>query len=315
LPVTIVRPSAVYGERETDISQAFPLAARRVQPIVGLRTKYTVMVHVDDLVRGIVDAAEADSSLNKAYFLNHPQLVTTKDAIRTIGKAMGKPLGVPLPVPMFLMRATAPLAELAAAFTRQRPLITRDKVRELSQRFWVADPSNAKLDFSWEAGHDLLQGMTITTRQWMKCEREIRAMPLETQGSLWLKYVLSSAALGSVIESLSALGQFYRFTPSWGAILTALGLFGAILGTVAMLLRRRPDLLQFLAGCVLAGTAEFANAAQLPSLVSWQFKQGWPLGITDATIRSLFLSLAGGVFIVLINSWMRLLYRRRLRFG
>lgn len=315
LAVTIVRPSAVYGEREKDISQAFPMVARRVQPIMGLRTKHTVMVYVGDLIGGIVDAAESGSTLNETYFLNHRQPLTIKDAVMTIGEAMGKPRGLRIRVPTNLMRVAAPFAEFTAAFTRERPPITRDKVRELSQRYWVSDPSKAKRDFGWEAGHDLLQGMRITTRHWMDFESEIREMPLEPRGHLWLKYLLSSAALGALIESLSSLGDLYRFTPSWGAVLAALGFFGVILGTSAMGLRRRPELLQFLAGCILAVAAELANASGMPSLVSWQFRPGWPLGITDVLARSVLLSLAGGVFILLINAWMRLLYRRRIRFG
>ena len=49
VPVTIVRPSSVYGERERDISQAFPMVEKRLQPKLGIPTKYTVSVFVGDL--------------------------------------------------------------------------------------------------------------------------------------------------------------------------------------------------------------------------------------------------------------------------
>lgn len=43
LPVTIVRPSAVYGEREKDISQVFSAIENHLQPQLGVETKYTVV--------------------------------------------------------------------------------------------------------------------------------------------------------------------------------------------------------------------------------------------------------------------------------
>ena len=84
------------------------------------------------LVRGIVEAAESGKTLNETYFLNHPQILTTKDVVKTTAQAMGKPRGLTLPVPIFLMRLVAPLAELVHQFTRSRPNITRDKSTRVS---------------------------------------------------------------------------------------------------------------------------------------------------------------------------------------
>lgn len=315
LPVTIVRPSAVYGERERDISQTFPMIARRLQPVLGLKTKHTVMVYVGDVVRGMIDAAESEATLKQIYFLNHPKVLTTKTVVKTIAKAIGKPQGVRFPVPITPMRFAAPFAELIHHFTRNRPSITRDKVRELAQRFWVADPSKAKRDFGWEAGHDLPRGMQLTTKYFFDEERELREMPLEESASLWFKYLAIAVALGSLIEITSALGRFYRFTPWWLVFLVVLGAFGLTLGTLAMWLRGQGELVQFLVGTILVGVVEALNALGVIPSLGWQFAPGWPFGITNVWVRSLVLGFAGGVFIVVVNALMRSLYKRRLRLG
>lgn len=315
LPVTIIRPSAVYGEREKDISQTYPTIAGRLQPVLGLKSKYTVMVYVGDLVRGIVEAAEAGTTLNQVYFLNHPEVLTTRAVVETTARAMGKAQGIRLPVPIFLVRLAAPLAELAHQFTRERPAVTRDKVRELSQRFWVADPSKARRDFGWEAEHDLLNGMQVTTQHFLEKERELRQMPLEGRLSLWLKYLAVAVALGGLIEIISTLGGFYQFTPAWLVLVAVFGFFGLILGTLAMWLRTRGELVQFLAGGVIFGAVEVLNILGVVPNVGWQFAPGWPLGIGDDWLRALLLAIFGGVFVLVVNAVMRSLYKRRLRMG
>jgi dihydroflavonol-4-reductase len=315
LPVTIVRPSSVYGERETDISQVYPLAARRLQPKLGLETKYAVMVYVGDLVHGFVAAAESDATLGQTYFLNHPQVLTSKDIIQTVARAIGKPWGLLLPVPITLIRLAAPIAELTYEFTRSRPPLTRDKGREIAQRFWIADPAKAKRDFDWQAQHDLLQGMQITTRCFLEEEQQLREMRLEDPTGLWLKYLACALLLGGLIEMTAALGHFYTFQPWWAVFVIVFGAFGLGLGTIAFWLRQRGDLLQFAAGTITASVVELLNDFHLIPFMAWAFAPGWPLGITNPWARSLLLGCAGGIFILIVNAVMRLLYKRRLRKG
>ena len=142
-----------------------------------------------------------------------------------------------MPIP--LMRLAAPLVEGVRSFTRRRPPITRDKVRELSQRFWVADPSKAARDFGWKAEHGLLEGMRVTLKYFAEKETELRRMPLEGRLSLWLKYLVVAVLLGSLVEITSALGRFYTFTPPWLVLGVVFGGFGLLLGTLAMWLRMR----------------------------------------------------------------------------
>jgi nucleoside-diphosphate-sugar epimerase len=315
LPITIVRPSSVYGEREQDVSQTFPIVAQHLHPKLGLRPAVAVMVYVGDLVQGIIAAAQSNVSAGKTYFLNHPQPLSTTDVVQTIAAAMDKPGGLLLPVPMFFLRIGAPLAEFVAQFTRQRPPTTRDKVRELSQQFWVADPSCARHELGWEAQHDLLSGMQLTTRYFLRHEQELREMPLESTGSRWMKYLTVAILLGALIEISAATGKWYSFDPSWFVLVIVFGAFGFVLGSLAMLLRARSGLLQFAIGALLAGAAELANVLIPSSFVRWQFAAGWPFGIMDPIARSLVLGLAGGVFILLVNAILVALYRRRLRLG
>jgi dihydroflavonol-4-reductase len=149
LPITVVRPPSVYGEREKDISQIYDVVENRLQPKLGIKKKYLVPVYVGDLVRGMIEAAHSNNTLNQTYFLNHPDIHTTRSVVKTMATAMGKPFGLMIPVPLLLVSLFAPVAELIYHFNRLRPRMTRDKAREIAERFWVVDPLKAKKDFGW----------------------------------------------------------------------------------------------------------------------------------------------------------------------
>jgi nucleoside-diphosphate-sugar epimerase len=310
LAVTIVRPSSVYGAREQDLSQTFPLVNSRLHPKLGILPKYIVAVYVEDLVRGFADAAESPHTIGRTYYLNHPEILSARDVIQGIADGMKKPAGLTVPVPLFLIQTAAPLAELAHRFTRGRPSMTRDKAREVSQRYWVADPSAAQRDFGWVARFHMAEGMRPTTEAWRAEQDELCAMAKEDV--LWVKYLMVASVVGGLIELESHLGGFYTFDPGWLVWVVIFGAFGLALGSMAMLLRKTAGLVQFLAGTTLAGTAEALNAAVFHA---WTFRAGWPLGITNDYIRAALLGGAGGAFVLLVNGIMRSLYGWRLRMG
>ncbi len=315
IPVTIVRPSSVYGEREKDISQTYGIVELGLQPKLGIKAKYLVMVYAGDLVRGIIGAAESGNTLNQAYFMNHPQVLTSRDTIKAVAQAMNKPRGLMFPAPIFLLRLAAPFAEMIHQFTRQRPKITRDKAKEISQRFWVASPARAERDFGWKAEHDLVSGMKMTIPAFREEEATIRKMPLEKNPMLWLKYVICSVFIGALLEFTAACGRFYTYHPRWIVVITVVLWFGLIFGTLAQLWRRRSGMFQLVSGTILAAIVELQNALRINSSAGWKFAPGWPFGITNIWVRSLVLGLAGGIFIVIVNYLMRLLYKKRLRLG
>jgi hypothetical protein len=193
--------------------------------------------------------------------------------------------------------------------------MTRDKAREIGQRFWVADPSKARRDFGWEAQHDFARGMQNVAGHYQEENQRLRVMPGEDAFMLWLKYVICATVLGVLIEITSAIGQFYTFQPWWAVFLVIFGAFGAALGSIALWLRKHGDLVQFAAGTLGAGAVELLNELQLIPYVKWTFAPGWPFGITDPWLHSLVLGCAGGIFVLVVNALMRLLYKQRLGRG
>jgi dihydroflavonol-4-reductase len=315
LPITVLRPVAVYGPRERDLSGTWPVLANRIHPHVGFGRRYLMAIHVDELVDLMLIAARTKVPSASVYFAGHPEKVTAWQLVRAVARAMNRPLGLPLPVPVAALRMSAPFAELAHHFTGARPAVTRDKVREIAQRRWTASLGKATRDFGWTSRTDLATGLARTVPLWIEEQRRIRAFTGEPPFLGWLKTCLVTMAIGIVIEVTSAIGGFYAFEPRWGVFPILVGAFGVGLGSVTWFARRWAWPLRYLAGAVAATALELLVAADMLPFLDWTFKEGWPLGITDDYVRAFLLGQAGGVFVLLGGAIRRSLYLRRQRTG
>lgn len=166
LPLTIIRPPSVYGPRDTEIFMYFQWINRGLALLPGLRTRYAHLVYVKDLVRGMVQAAESAETIGKTYFLAEDRAYSWQEISDLIAQSLGKkPLKVP--VPLSLARFSAILSE-AGAWVSQKPTqFTRQKVSEMSRRYWTVSALAAKKDFRFCCQYDLAQGIAETAR-WYK---------------------------------------------------------------------------------------------------------------------------------------------------
>ena len=161
LPITIIRPPAVYGPRDTDIFLFFQMINRGVIPILGDADKLLSLVHVKDLVAGIYAAAVSDRAIGETYFLTDGDIHTWGDIERVIADALEKrPFKVK--VPFFLLDFISIFTEAAAKVTRQTPTLNRQKVQDLKQRFWICDSTKAKRELAYRPVYSLKKGIQET---------------------------------------------------------------------------------------------------------------------------------------------------------
>jgi nucleoside-diphosphate-sugar epimerase len=311
-PVTIVRPCSVYGQRDTAFFQAFQGAKLRIHAVTGFRKRYTGMIYAPDLVEGMVAAARHPKTVGQTYFLANPENYSVRDVIKTIGKAVGKPWGLTLPVPLFAFRAIAAFFELLYLFSRKTPIPTRDKVRDLAQIYWLCSPQKAHQDFGWKAKTSLLDGMKATHNFYEEEQLSLKTMPEESKGILWWKYFLVSLGLGILTEGLSAFGRLYEFQPWWLVFGVVLVMWGMVVGSIAMVIRTRGFLVQYLPGFILLFGAELFNHYYLHG---WEFYGGSLFGITNPVVRAGVLGILAGFIIPIINALMRQFYKVKLRLG
>ena len=161
LPITIIRPPAVYGPRDADIFLFFQMINRGVIPILGDADKLLSLVHVKDLVAGIYTAAKSERAIGETYFLTDGDIHTWRGIERVIADTLEKrPLKVK--VPFFLLDFISIFTEAAAKITRQTPTLNRQKVRDLKQRFWICDSTKAQQELGYRPIYSLQKGIQET---------------------------------------------------------------------------------------------------------------------------------------------------------
>lgn len=76
IPFIIIRPPAVFGPRDMETLYFFKQARQGRIPVIGRGDKYFSLIYVRDLVEGAIRTALSSETLNRVYFLSHPEPMT-----------------------------------------------------------------------------------------------------------------------------------------------------------------------------------------------------------------------------------------------
>ncbi len=167
LPVTILRPPAVYGPREKDIFFYFRLIRHHWMPLLGFKKKYLSLIYAHDLVSAIVLAAESPHSAGQTYFVDDGRIYTWQDLSSAIRAAMHT-WTIPLPIPEWVIIAVAYLAEFFSRFSKKPALLNRQKIIELRQKAWTTSSEKIRRELGFESQYDLERGCRETVDWYQK---------------------------------------------------------------------------------------------------------------------------------------------------
>ncbi|MBN2194277.1 MAG: NAD-dependent epimerase/dehydratase family protein [Polyangiaceae bacterium] len=161
LPVTILRPAAIYGPRDREILAFFKAVQARVLPYFGSTQNRMSMVHGADAGAACIAAIEADVASGAVYFIDDGAVHTMAELIEAVEGALGKRAFLRMPLPEFLVRTVAFGSELYGKATDQAQMLTRDKCNELFRQ-WVCDGAPARRDLGWEPKIEIREGIRRT---------------------------------------------------------------------------------------------------------------------------------------------------------
>lgn len=161
LPVTIVRPPAVYGPRDYGIFEFFKAVKGGMFPMIGRRDKRVSLVHARDLVDGIVRAGESDASVGRTYFISSEDDYSMR-AVADLMAALMRKRARAIAIPRSIAYGVAIAAEGAAALMGKPPVINRDKVTDLSQPGWTCSIERAKSELGYLPRVPLEEGLRET---------------------------------------------------------------------------------------------------------------------------------------------------------
>lgn len=168
-PVTIIRPPAVYGPRDTDMLGFFKVVNSGFRISFGLGESYISLVHVKDLVDGVILAAENTKAVGQTYFIADDRVYSWKEAFNIIAGALNKKT-IPVRIPKSLVFFLAFLAEKFSLLLRKTPAFNTQKAKEITQRYWGLNVSKAKTELGFIPKFPLDKGAAETVKWYREKE-------------------------------------------------------------------------------------------------------------------------------------------------
>lgn len=166
IPATILRPPAVYGPRDRDFYVLFRMLKRGFYPHWG--KCYYSLLYVDDLVRGLLMAAEEKEAEGGVYYLSDGRFYSSEDIVNEIAGVLGTRI-VKIRIPRPLMSVIVGITERLG---KGSSIINRDKLKELNYFHWTCDSSKAAKDFRFIPKVTIKEGIKWTAdwyriHQWL----------------------------------------------------------------------------------------------------------------------------------------------------
>ena len=165
-PAVIVRPPSVYGPRDVVLLRFFQWLNRGFCPMLGFKKRALSLVHIHDLVAGLVLAAERSEANGKTYFMCNDNSVLWDEVGAIAAEVLGKRI-LHVRVPVFMLTIATFFTEIASKITGKLALINLDKVREMRQKCWICDNSRAKKELGFAQQVSLQEGINDTLN-WYK---------------------------------------------------------------------------------------------------------------------------------------------------
>jgi len=163
-PVTILRPSAVYGPGDKDILLFFRMIQKGFLLTPGTCDRSFSLIHVNDLVNATLKAGEAnDMSSGEVFFISRPEAYVWEDVGRAIAHALGKNYRR-ISLPQWMVTSAGFTGDLYARITGRPAAINSQKVKELLQQSWLCDSSKARVRLGFSPSIDLEGGIRETAR-------------------------------------------------------------------------------------------------------------------------------------------------------
>lgn len=169
LPITIVRPPAIYGPRDEQILSFFRLVKRGFVFLPGRGPHFLNLAYVKDVVKGLLLVSESPQAVGETFFIGDERNYEWREVGDTVAKAVGCRSTVKIPVPKALLYGVAGFAEIISWFTGRVLPLNIDYSRNFLQSHWTLDIGKAKRILGFRPDFSFSRGVEETV-QWYEEE-------------------------------------------------------------------------------------------------------------------------------------------------
>jgi nucleoside-diphosphate-sugar epimerase len=168
LPITIIRPPAIYGPRDREFLAFFKAVKFGILAYMGSADNKLSIIYGPDAASACIAAIDSNVESGSTFFIDDGAVYTATDLAHAIEAALSKRALVRFALPRGLIRTIAAATEAYGKAVDRAVILTRDKCTELFAQ-WVGDSSGTREALGWEPKVDFEEGARITAA-WYKRE-------------------------------------------------------------------------------------------------------------------------------------------------
>lgn len=167
----ILRPTGVYGPRETDYFVYFQTINNHLEPYLGFVPQRLTFVYVDDLVEASILAMKSDIS-GKTYFVSDGKLYLDTEFAQITKKVL-KTWTIKLKFPLSFVKWISSLMEFIGKLAGISFTLNKDKFNILKARNWNCGIDDLKKDLGYNPKVFLEEGVERSI-SWYKQEKWLK---------------------------------------------------------------------------------------------------------------------------------------------
>jgi nucleoside-diphosphate-sugar epimerase len=175
VPISIIRPPIVFGPGDRDMLEMFrPIARWGIHAVPGRGERCLSLIHVADLVEGLLLAAEKGERLHPnaspgqgIYFMAADDYPTYAELGQAMATALGKKRATVVHLPGPLVKLVGLCGDVIGRIRRRPAWVNSDKMTEALAGSWTCSSAKARTQLGWSPAAVLAKRL-YETAQWYR---------------------------------------------------------------------------------------------------------------------------------------------------
>ncbi len=157
-PISIFRPTAVYGPREKDIFILFDTMNKGLDPYIGKNPQKLSFIYVKDLVDVLLKGCIIKQDGLQIYNISDGEVYSRYAMAEIFKEVLHKKL-FRMHVPLRLVKSVAELSQRLYRNSAKTPVIYPERLRELTAENWGCDITHAVQNLDFNPQYKLEKGL------------------------------------------------------------------------------------------------------------------------------------------------------------